>query len=130
MANRIVTELFLDKPSFGEVSKVAKSLAAVGVKTIVMPPEDRGINTHLVIEQGDIQKARNTLRESGVSALEKEVVLVELENKPGSMALAASRIANKGVNLTYAFCVAMNAKTSYVLFGGDDNPTILKALGS
>ncbi|NYZ74287.1 hypothetical protein H0O00_04030 [Candidatus Micrarchaeota archaeon] len=128
MANRLVTELFLERPSFKEVSQVVKSLKSVGVDTLLMPPEDRGINTHLVIDNKDVEKARGKLKELGVSALEKEVVLIELENRPGAMALAASRIASKGVNLTYAFCVAMNSKTSYVLFGGDDNAGILKAL--
>lgn len=129
MANRIVTELFLEKSSFKEVSKTAKSLATAGISTIVMPPEDRGINTHLVVEQGDVAKARKALKGAGVVVIEKEVVLIELENKPGTMALAASRISGKGVNLTYAFSVAMNAKVSYVLFGGDDNPAILEAIG-
>ncbi|MDD5171791.1 MAG: hypothetical protein PHF60_02030 [Candidatus ainarchaeum sp.] len=128
MANRIVTELFLERPSFKEVSKVAQSLASGGVKSIVMPPEDRGINTHLIVESSDLPKARKKFKELGMTAVEKEVVLIELENRPGTMAEVTNRISSKGVNLTYAFSVAMNPKLSYVLFGGPDNPSILKAL--
>ena len=128
MANRIVTELFLERPSFKEVSKVAQSLQSVGAKTIVMPPEDRGINTQLIVETLDLPKVRKKLKELGMAAVEKEVVLIELENKPGTMAAVTNKISSKGVNLTYAFSVSMNSTLSYVLFGGPDNSSILKAL--
>ena len=128
MANRIVTELFLERPSFKEVSKVVQSLASDGIKAILMPPEDRGINTHLAVENSDVAKARKKLKALGMTVVEKEVVLIELENRPGTMAEAASRVSAKGVNLTYAFSVSMTSKFSYVLLGGPDNQGILDAL--
>ncbi|VVC04844.1 Uncharacterised protein [Candidatus Bilamarchaeum dharawalense] len=127
-ANRLVVELFLEKPNFKEVSTVAKALEAEGVKTILMPPEDREINTHLVIEKLDVPKARKKLKELGLKAVEKEVVLITLANKPGTMAEAAGRISSNGINLVYAFSVAMTPTLSYVLFGTADNEAALKAL--
>jgi hypothetical protein len=127
--NRIVTELFLEKPNFKEVSRVAKALESKGVRSIVMPPEDREINTHLV-ENQDLPKVRETLKELGVEAVEKEVVLIKLENRPGTMADAAKRISDKGINLVYAFSVAMTPNMSYVLLGTADNPSALRALES
>lgn len=126
--DRIVTELFLERPAFKEVMKLAKSLEAQGVKSLVMPPEDRGINTHLIVEKKDLDKVRSTLKELGVAAAEKDVIIIRLDNRPGTMADAAKKISDKGINLTYAFSVAMTPTMSYVLLGASDNIAALKAL--
>lgn len=126
--DRIVTELFLEKPNFKEVSKVAKALDGVGVKSIVMPPEDRSINTHLIVENGDMPKVRPVLKELGVAAMEKEVIIIKLENRPGTMADAAKKISDRGINLIYAFSVTMTPTLSYVLLGASDNAKALEAL--
>jgi hypothetical protein len=126
--DRIVTELFLEKPNFKEVSRVAKALDGIGVKSIIMPPEDRSINTHLIVENADLPKIRPILKKLGVSAMEKEVIIIRLENKPGTMADAAKKISDKGVNLLYAFSVTMTPTLSYVLLGASDNKQALKAL--
>ena len=126
--DRIVTELFFEKPTFKEVSKFAKALEKEGVKALVMPPEDRGINTHMILENSDLQKVRKKLKDLGIVAVEKEVIIIKLDNKPGTMADAAKKIAENGINLTYAFSVAMTPTLSYVLLGASDNHAALKAL--
>ncbi|MFN7991148.1 MAG: hypothetical protein U0R44_03235 [Candidatus Micrarchaeia archaeon] len=126
--NRIVTELFLEKPSFKEVSRVAKALADDGIKTIMMPPEDREINTHLVVENADLEKVRKKLKAMKVKTMEKEVIIIRLENKPGTMAAASKKISDGGINLLYAFSVTMTPTMSYVLLGTADNKAALKAL--
>jgi len=126
--NRIVTELYLEKPNFSEVSRVAKLLEKSGIKTMLMPPDDRGINVHLVAENADLPRVREVLNKQGIAVMEKEVLLVRLDNRPGTMAEVTRRIAASGVNLTYAFSVAMNPTTSYVLFGSSDNKKALEAL--
>lgn len=128
--NRIVTELFLEKPNFKEVSKVSKSLEAEGVKCIMLPPDDREINTHLVVENKDLPVIRKVVKKLGIIAIEKEVILIKLDNRPGTMAEAAKRISDKGINLVYAFSVAMTPTMSYVLLGTADNHAALKALES
>jgi hypothetical protein len=128
--DRLVTEIFFEKPNFEEVSKMAKSLEEVGLKTILLPPEDRGINTHLVVENADLEKAREKFKSMGVKFSEKEVMLLKLENKPGTMAEAAMLISKKGINLTYAFSVAMDETYSLVLLGSEDNANALEALKS
>ncbi len=125
--NRIVTELFLEKSDFKDVSEVAGLLGKRGVRALMMPPEDRGISAHLVVESEDLPRAREALRKLGIAATEKEVVLARLENRPGTMAEATGKIAAAGVNLFYAFSLTMHEK-SYVLFGASDNKKALDAL--
>jgi hypothetical protein len=126
--NRIVVEFFLERPSFKEVSKVAKSLEQSGIKPIIMPAEDRGINTHLAVEKSDLQKVKDIFKKLGLEVVEKEILLLTLENRPGTMAETTAKISAKGINMTYAFSVAMTPKYSYVLLGTEDNEAALKAL--
>ena len=128
--NRIVTELFFEKPSFAEVSAVAKKLEEAGVNSLLLPPDDRGINTHLIVETAELEKAKSKLNEAGVPFSEKEVLLVRLENKPGTMADVTIKISNKGINLTYAFAVAVDAEHSILLIGSEDNEAALKVISS
>jgi hypothetical protein len=126
--DRIVTELFFDKPKFKEVSIFAKALEKEGVKALMIPPEDRGINTHIAVENADLAKVRKKLKECGLTAVEKEVIIIKLENRPGTMADAAKKIAARGINLTYVFSVAMTSEMYYVLLSTSDNQAALKAL--
>jgi hypothetical protein len=126
--DHIVTQLFFEKPAFKEVSAFAKALEKEGVKALPIPPEDRGINTHLVVENADLAKVRKKLKESGLTAVEKEVIMIKLENRPGTMADAAKKIAAHGINLTYVFSVAMTPTIYYVLLSTSDNQAALKAL--
>ncbi|MFH1520562.1 MAG: hypothetical protein ABID61_02875 [Candidatus Micrarchaeota archaeon] len=126
--NRIVVELFLEKPNFSEASRASKAMEAEGIRPLLMPPEDRQINTHLVVEKGDLETARKVLSNLGMHVVEKEVIIITLENKPGTMADAASKISSKGINLVYAFSVSMTPTLSYVLLGTADNEAALKAL--
>jgi len=128
--NRIVVEFFFEKPNFEEVSKIAEVLKQDGINAILLPPDDRGINTHCMIELSEVEKTRKKLEEIGVNAREKEVILIRLENRPGTMAEAAKKISEKGVNLTYAFSVTLSPEESYVLLGADDNKAALEALNS
>jgi hypothetical protein len=128
--DRLVTEIFFEKPNFEEVSKMSKALEDVGVKSLLLPPEDRGINTHLVVEMADLEKARETLKSAGANFSEKEVMLLRLENRPGTMAEAAMTISKKGINLNYAFSVAMDETHSLVLLGSDNNAAALETLKS
>jgi len=90
--NRIVVELFLERPNFKEVSSVAKTLESAGIKTILMPPEEREMNTHLVVEKSDLPKVRELVKKKGINAIEKEVIIITMENKPGTLADAVSKV--------------------------------------
>jgi len=128
--DRLVTEIFLEKPNFEEVSRVARQLEEKGIRTILLPPEDRQINTHLVVENEDLAKTKQILDQMGITYNEKEVMLIRMVNRPGTMAEAARKIADKGINLTYAFSVTMNEVYSLILLGSEDNKAALEALKS
>jgi hypothetical protein len=125
-----VVEFFFEKPSFAEVSKIAAALEEAGVKSLLLPPEERDINTHLVIEISDLEKTKVKLVEMGVPFKEKERVLIKMENRPGAMAETVKKISDTGINLIYAFSVTMTPEMSYLILGAADNKAVLELVKS
>ena len=128
--SRIVTVLFLEKPNFEEMTKAARSLEAAGIKPMLLPPEKRGLPTHLVVEKEDATKAVDVLSRLGMPLKPKELILIPLQNAPGTMAEATKKISDTGINLTYAFCVAVSDKRSYMLLDTADNRNAVELLNA
>jgi aspartokinase len=128
--DRLIIEFFFEKPSFEEVSKIATALEEAGIKSILLPPEERDINTHLVVETSDLDKTKVRLVEMGIPFKEKERVLIKMMNKPGAMAETVQKISSTGINLIYAFSVAMGPEMSYLILGAADNEAVLKIIKS
>lgn len=128
--SRIVTVLFLEKHNFEEMTKAARSLDGAGIKSILLPPEKKGVPTHLVVEQEDSARALAALNKAGLTVKPKELVLIPLQNTPGTMAEATKKISDTGINLTYAFCVAISDKRSYMLLDTADNKNAVELLNS
>jgi len=126
--SRIVAELFLEKPRYEEIAKASKSLESAGIKSMMLPPENRGVPTHIVVELSDAKRAEDVLSRLGIPAKTKEVLLIPLENKPGTMADMTKKVSSTSVNLTYAFCIAVSSKRSYMLLDSADNAAILEIL--
>ena len=96
---------------------------------MLIPPENRGMNTYLIVERGDSRKAKEVFNRAGINVRENEVLLIKLKNTPGTMSEACKRVSDNKINMTYAFCVAISKTTSYFLLGTEDNEKALKALG-
>jgi hypothetical protein len=125
--NRIVTELLLEKSYLKAVSDAAGMLEKNGISAMVASSDDPRSNSHLVVENKDLPKAREALRNAGLTADEKEVVLARVENRPGTLAEAMRKVAAAGINLTYAFSLYIREQP-YVLFCSSDNKKALDAL--
>src|SRR5262245_36738627 len=127
MKNRIVTEVFIENSSFSQISKIAKLLEKQNIKTLLISSHGKD-GIHLIIQNQDIEKVRKKLKSMDLDFIEKQVVLLKLKNQPGSMARVAKKIAAKGVNLLYAFSVALTPDIAYVLLETSDNHATLELL--
>jgi hypothetical protein len=56
----------------------------------------------MVVDKPD--EAVRVLRDSDELVMEREVLLLELSNQPGSLGRVARRLADAGINLEYAYC--------------------------
>jgi hypothetical protein len=54
----------------------------------------------------DVAKTKAVLNSLGTPFQENEVVIVEMDNRPGSLAKVCERLAEAHVNIDYAYCSA------------------------
>jgi hypothetical protein len=111
----------------GALAKVAAAVSDAGVNiaaaTCVGPAERAEL--HILVKHAE--PVRHALAIShGVSiSREREVVVVEVQDRPGVLADLAGRIARAGVNLDLVYVATQNR----VVFGSPDLDALKAALG-
>jgi hypothetical protein len=82
----------------------------------------RGI-IHLLVD--DAAKARGALEGSGIDVQdEREVLVVDIEDRPGALGVIARRIANADVNLDLAYL----ATSTRLVLGAEDLESVRRAV--
>jgi hypothetical protein len=109
----------------GALAEVAAAISDAGVNiaaaTCVGPGERAEL--HILVPHGEA--ARHALAISHVAVTrEREVVVIDVEDRPGVLADLTRRIARAGVNLDLVYVATRNR----VVFGSDDLPALQAAL--
>jgi hypothetical protein len=110
----------------GALAKVATAVSDAGVNlaaaTCTRPGDSADL--HILVKHPDAVK--HALSISGLSVTaEREVVVVETDDRPGALADLARKVAKAGVNLDLVY-VATNTR---VVFGSPDLDGLRAALG-
>src|SRR5512133_4166934 len=72
--------------------------------------------------------AKKLLAQKGWQPEERDVVEIELADKPGALGDAATRLGNAGVNITHVFVGTGGARKATVFLGVSDAAAAAKAL--
>jgi hypothetical protein len=72
-------------------------------------------------------KAKKALAPLGVAIEEKDVVQVEMANKPGELQKVAQRIADAGIDIQYIYATTGGGKAACVFKSADDG-TAMKVI--
>jgi len=119
LANDLAVTLPEDRP--GMLAKAIGALSGAGIN-IEGYAEIEGV-VHLLIT--DAIAARHALEESGFRVVrEQQVVLVPVEDRPGSAAGAFRKIADAKVNVRFSYLATGNR----LVIGSDDLQAVLAAL--
>lgn len=94
----------INKP--GILGLVTGALAKARVNMIALTLMDTGEHGVLRIITDDPATTRKVLGETQDRWTETEVLVLELDNRPGTFAAAANKLAEEHVNITYAYCSA------------------------
>jgi hypothetical protein len=110
----------------GALAKVAAAISDAGVNisaaTCTRPGETAAM--HILVKHAEA--AKHALATSGVTVTsEREVVVVEVEDRPGVLADMARKVAESGINLDLLY-VATNNR---MVFGSADLDSLRKTLG-
>ena len=97
-----ITVILDDLP--GTLAQVGEALGSAGVNIDGYSSFTSGVKTHLHVLVEDVEAARSALMESGLEiAQEREVMTVDMEDRPGELGKVARNIANAGVNIDMVY---------------------------
>ena len=110
----------------GALAQVAAAITDAGVNIAAATCIGPGERAELHILVPHAEAARHSLAISHVAVTrEREVVVVEVEDRPGVLADLTRKIAKAGVNLDLVYVATRNR----VVFGAADLPALRAALG-
>lgn len=104
-----------DKP--GELAKLGETMGGAGINIDGMCCLSSGgrFLVHVLVE--DAAATRRALGDAGYTSIqERDVVVVDLEDRPGALGEAARKIAAQGVNIELAYL----ATRTRLVVGADD----------
>ena len=88
----------------GMLARVCDALAEQNINIYAISTSDTIDHTVMRMVVSDYRKALHIFEERGTLVVEDDVVLVEADNKPGSLARISHRLAAAKVNIEYAYC--------------------------
>ena len=114
----------------GEFARHASAIAQRGINlqnAVCLGIGDRGGAAFYATDEAGL---RSALNDAGIAFREISVLTATLADKPGTLADAAKRLADAGVNIELVAPVGMDARGVSVAFGVDKIDEATKALGS
>lgn len=77
------------------------------------------------------EEARQILQDAGELVMERDVLLLELSNEPGSLGQVAQFLADAGINMEYAYCAGgPSVDKGLVVVRVDDTDKALEVLAT
>jgi hypothetical protein len=107
-----------DRP--GELGRLAKTLAEKGVNIDALAAVSGGGKGYVSLLIPTGPKARAVLRERGYAFVERTVLTVTLEDRPGTLGELAARLGAAGVNITSVVTLASGGERVQLAIGVDD----------
>jgi hypothetical protein len=110
----------------GALSRVADAISDAGVNIAAatcVGPGDRA-ELHILVPHGEAVKHALAISHVAVTG-EREVVVVDVEDRPGVLADLTRKIARAGVNLDLVYIATRNR----IVFGSQDIAALRTALG-
>ncbi len=122
--------IFLDNRP-GMLARVADALAEAKINIYAISTSDTIDHTVIRLVVSDYRKALHIFEEHGTLVVEDDVLMIDGDNKPGSLARIAHKLAAQKVNIEYAYCATPpDAKRGLLILRVADAKKALKALNS
>jgi hypothetical protein len=122
--------IFLDNRP-GTLARVADALAQAKINVYAISTSDTVDHTVVRMIVDDYRRALHLFEEHGTLVVDDDVVMIEGNNKPGSLAKIAHKLADAKVNIEYAYCATPpDAKKGLLILRTSDAKKALKVLNS
>ena len=113
----------------GSLAMLAEAVAERGINITGFAGGTSGDLGSVAFTTDDDSGTRNALGEKGWVYREVPIVRTSLDHRPGTLAAAARRLADAGVNVETAFVSGMDGDKVEVSFGVDTPEAAQRALG-
>ena len=122
--------IFLDNRP-GMLARVCDALGEAGINIYAIATSDTVDHTVIRMVVSDWRKALHVFEAHGTLVVEDDVVMVEGDNKPGSLARIAHKLAGAKVNIEYCYCATSpEAKKGLLIMRVSNVNKALKVLNS
>ena len=122
--------LFLEnKP--GTLARVCEELQKNKINIYAFATSDTVDHSVVRMIVSDTRKALIIFEEHGTLVVESDVLMIEGDNKPGSLAKIAHKLSNAKINIEYAYCATPpDTKNGLLILRPPDCKKALKILNS
>jgi hypothetical protein len=103
IATQVAAKL-VNKP--GRLAGICSALAKEKVNVLALAVMDSGKHSTLRFISDDPEKTLRVLETLGTPHEENDVLVVELQNRPGALARVCERLGSEHINIDYAYCSA------------------------
>ncbi len=115
----------------GTLARVCDALAEAKINIYAITVSDTIDHSVIRMVLSDPRKALLLFEERGTLVVEDEVLMVDGDNKPGSLARICDRLAAARVNIEYCYCATSpDAKKGLLILRVSDPRKALKVLNS
>ena len=101
--------IFLDNRP-GTLARTCQALAKEGVNITALSISDTVDHVVVRMVVSEPKKALTILRDLLVTVQEREVVMLEIPSKLGTLASMAQKLAEAGINIEYAYCTSSSSQ--------------------
>lgn len=113
----------------GTLADVCEELAKAKINIFALTISDTADHSVVRMVVSDTSAAVNIFEERGVLVVESKVLMIENNNKPGTLAKISSKLAKAKINIEYAYlATSPGAKAGLLILRADDTKKALKVL--
>ena len=122
--------IFLDNRP-GMLAAVADALAEAKINIYAVSTSDTVDHSVIRLVVSDYRKALNLFEARGTLVVDDDVLMIEGDNRPGSLAKIAHKLAAAKINIEYAYCATPpDARKGLLILRVRDARKALKVLNS
>lgn len=122
--------IFLDNRP-GTLARVVDALAEAKINIYAVSTSDTVDHTVIRLVVSDYRRALHVFEERGTLVVEDDVLMIEGDNKPGTLAKIAHKLAGAKVNIEYAYLATPpDAKKGLLILRVADAKKALKVLNT
>lgn len=115
--------------ALGRLHEVTRALGDAGINLRALNLVDTGAFGQLRLLVSDVAKARRILMEMQIPAFINEVLVAEIEDKPGSLSKVLKMVKDANIQVTYMYAfTGFSAGNAIMVFRFSDNDRAIEVL--